>query len=1414
MANDELPPTPSVPGKEIVDSNIDPSRSNISDPYFTHHSDDPGLVLISKPLNGDNYSTWKRAMTLALNSKNKLGFVNGSVNTPSKTADPESYAAWSRCNDMVHSWIINTFSPEISDSVIYYSTANEVWEDLRERFSQSNAPRIFEIQRDIAYLRQEQLSVSAYYTKLKGLWDELSSYSDAILGTQQDQQKLMQFLMGLNDSYSGIRGQILLMQPLPSIRQAYSSVSQEEKQRHLSSTHAATDSGGSAAMAVRSNHSNKSTPSAVTGRFDRPYGSHDFRSQEKPPENFNGGRRFDQDKKRSGYGNGRGRPHCTHCGELGHWVQTCYELHGYPAGHPKAKYNTGGPKRFNHNNRPAANNVSKCLSKEDSNPVVGISETQLKQLLSLLDIKNEGSGSQANAVSKPGLSKITSHNWIIDSGATDHISTSSKLFFRTDKNCSLPHVLLPSGEKANIIARGSLPLNSVYYLNNVLCVPSFKVDLMSVSRLTRGLNCSVTFFPYWCVLQDLATRRMIGLGKQRDGLYYLVALATKKSMTNSSPPPHRPTCNLTISSTDLWHNRLGHVSSSRLSFIAKTFLNFSAESNNACPICPLAKQSRLPFYSSHSCVYTPQQNGVVERKHRHILQVARALKFQARLPTQFWGDCALTAVHIINRLPSPVLSHKTPFELLYSKPPSFSHLRVFGCLAYATNVRPSHKFDYRSIPSIFIGYPIGQKAYKLFDLSTKKVFTSRDVKFHENVFPYASVQPSSVTSGPHPTSGPIPIVGFDIPYSFDPVPNTHPPLPLPFPSPDTSSPPPITPLPSSISPSTSLSPPPSDSSFPVPHSSSDPSSSAPSPVHPPDPAPLRRSSRHASPPAKRRDYVCSTVSSNQSSSLLLGPTKGTRYPLTNFVSYHRYTLAHLSFVAQISEATEPTSYSEAAALPQWRDAMNSELQALQANGTWSLVPLPASKTPIGCRWVFKIKHHSDGSIERYKARLVAKGFTQLEGIDYQDTFSPTAKIISVRCLLALAASSGWSIHQLDVHNAFLHGNLTEEIYMSPPPGLRRQGEDNLVCRLHKSLYGLKQASRQWFAKFSEAICSAGYVQSRADYSLFTRTQGKSFTALLIYVDDILITGNDPVSIAATKKFLHSHFHLKDLGNLKYFLSIEVSTSKKGILLSQRKYALEIIEDVGLLGAAPIDTPMERGLKLSDKGDLLKDSSQYRRLVGRLIYLTVSRPDITYVVHVLSRFMHQPRKSHMEAALRVVRYLKGAPGKGLFFSSNSDFKLRAYCDSDWAGCPLTRRSTTGYCVFLGPSLISWRSKRQKTVSLSSAEAEYRAMTGACCELTWLRYLLKDLGLSHHGPALLYCDNKAALHIAANPVFHERTRHIEMDCHYIRDKIQDGSVTTKYVSSTHQLADVLTKPLGKEFFVPMVHKLGVQDIHSPT
>ncbi|RVW81703.1 Retrovirus-related Pol polyprotein from transposon RE1 [Vitis vinifera] len=1182
------------------------------------------MVLVSKPLNGDNYSTWCRAMTISLNAKSKLGFIDGTTTMPSATDKPDKHASWKKCNDMILSWILNSLSQDLADSVIFSTTAQE-------------------IERDIACLTQDQMTVAAYYTRLKKLWDELGSYNDTVCfcGADHKRRRLMQFLMGLNESYNAIRGQILLMNPLPDVAKAYSSIVQEE-------------------------------------RSNEAWGLH-VRRQRTQPWLFKGLNRW-------------------------HWLFDMDKLNGYPLEHPKHASNRSnhGSTHFKRNNshQSSANNVKeRPVMQEVPSMTNGLSDLQIQQILSIMQGKGttQSTNPKANAAASGLLQTLLHlHRLIIDSGATDHITSSPTLLVNSSKNTFLPPVAMPSGEQAPITSIGNLPLNSAATLKNVLGVPSFKVDLMT-----------------------LTTRTTIGLGEQRDGLYYLVALASEKPKTQT-PSAAATSCrspsSQVTSSTALWHR---------------------------------------------------------QRKHRHILESARAFRFQAHLPLPFWAECVSTVVHIINRLPTPLLSRQTPFERLYGKLPSYSHIRVFGCLAYATNVLVPHKFAPRAKRCIFLGYPVGQKAYKLYDLDTHQMFTSRDVVFHETIFPYESI--------PSPSSNSKPMIPLSISDLSPPVPQPSPPehiSPIQQPS-----------LPNSVS-------------------------TQPSPASPPLEPILRRSQRPHHPPMALRDYVCNQVTSpNHLPPLSSSPQKGTRYPLCNFVSYHRYSPQHRSFTAAVSQDIEPTSYAKAASHSHWQEAMQSELAALEANHTWSLTSLPPGKKPIGCRWVYKIKRHSDGTIERFKACLVAKGYTQLEGIDYHDTFSPTAKMITVRCLLALAAAQNWSLHQLDVNNAFLHGDLHEEIYMSPPPGLRRQGE-NLVCHLHKSLYDLKQASRQWFAKFSTAIQAAGFVQSKADYSLFTCRKGKSFTALLIYVDDILITGNDVNAIVALKQFLHSHFRIKDLGDLKYFLGIEVSRSKKGISISQRKYTLEILKDGGFLGAKPVNFPMEQNTKLSDSGELLKDPSQYRRLVGRLIYLTITRPDITYSVHVLSRFMHAPRRPHMEAVLRVLRYLKNSPGQGLFFPSQNDLSLRAFSDSDWAGCPISRRSTTGYCVFLGSSLISWRTKRQKTASLSSAETEYRAMAGTCCELSWLRSLLKDLRILHPKPALLYCDNTTALHIAANPVFHERTRHIEMDCHFIRDKIQDGSVVTKHIASTDQLADVFTKPLGKETFSTMIHKLGVLDIHSPT
>ena len=329
--------------------------------------------------------------------------------------------------------------------------------------------------------------------------------------------------------------------------------------------------------------------------------------------------------------------------------------------------------------------------------------------------------------------------------------------------------------------------------------------------------------------------------------------------------------------------------------------------------------------------------------------------------------------------------------------------------------------------------------------------------------------------------------------------------------------------------------------------------------------------------------------------------------------------------------------------PKWRNAMRAEIDALEANHTWTLTASPPNKKPIGCKWVYKIKYNPDGSVERYKARLVAKGYNQQEGLDYTDTFAPVAKLVTVRVLLALAATHNWHLHQLDVNNAFFHGNLDEDVYMHLPPGFRRKGETQ-VCKLNKSLYGLKQASRQWFAKFSSALLDAGYIQSKANYSLFVRSQGHDFTIALVYVDDIIVIENNLEQIKELKKFLGERFKLKDLGNLKYFLGIEVACSKNGISISQWKYSLEILNDTGFLGSKPSKFPMEQNLSLNESdGDLIPDPSSYRRLIGRVIYLTITRPDLTYAVHVLSQFMDKPRMPHLDALHRVLRYIKQAPG---------------------------------------------------------------------------------------------------------------------------------------------------------------------------
>ncbi|RVW33887.1 Retrovirus-related Pol polyprotein from transposon RE1 [Vitis vinifera] len=397
--------------------------------------------------------------------------------------------------------------------------------------------------------------------------------------------------------------------------------------------------------------------------------------------------------------------------------------------------------------------------------------------------------------------------------------------------------------------------------------------------------------------------------------------------------------------------------------------------------------------------------------------------------------------------------------------------------------------------------------------------------------------------------------------------------------------------------------------------------------------------------------------------------------------------------------------------------------------------LDDTQRPVGCKWIFTIKYKADGSVERFKARLVARGFTQSYGIDYQETFAPVAKLNTIRILLSLAVNQDWCLQQLDIKNAFLNGDLEEEVYMEIPPGFEESMAKNQVCKLQKSLYGLKQSPRAWFDRFTKAVLKLGYKQGQADHTLFVKkSHAGKLAILIVYVDDIILSGNDMGELQNLKKYLSEEFEVKDLGNLKYFLGMEVARSRKGIVVSQRKYILDLLKETGMLGCKPIDTPMDSQKKLGIEKEM----------------------------SAVSQFMHSPTEEHMEAVYRILRYLKMTPGKGLFFRKTENRDTEVYSDADGQETSLTGGPLPDIVLLSGEILLP---------------------------------------------------GGAAISIAKNPVHHDRTKHVEIDRHFITEKVTSETVKLNYVPTKHQTADILTKALPRPNFEDLTCKLGLYDIYSP-
>ena len=510
------------------------------------------------------------------------------------------------------------------------------------------------------------------------------------------------------------------------------------------------------------------------------------------------------------------------------------------------------------------------------------------------------------------------------------------------------------------------------------------------------------------------------------------------------------------------------------------------------------------------------------------------------------------------------------------------------------------------------------------------------------------------------------------------------------------------------------------------------------------------------------------------------------------------------------DSEEPRNYNEAIGsryAKEWLAAMQEEYNALISNKTWELVLRNVVKhrgyNIISGKWVYKIKRDSSGSIVRFKARWVARGYAQIEGVDYVDTFSPTASLKTLRVLLALVAACNLYTRHIDIKNAYLHGVIEEDIYMKQPIGFEvkpAQSKDSYVCKLEKGLYGLKQAGRQWNLKLLDVIVNLGFVQCMSDSCLFVKQQNKELIILLVFVDDILIVSNLPVLINIVVRQLANAFTLSDLGPVSWFLGFKIDLSPHCVIMSQASYCRNIVQRFGFESCNASRVPSRTDLRLSynHNNSPITYAYSYPSAIGSLIYAVCgTRIDLSSSVSSVARFMSNPSIEHYRAVDVIFRYLAHTCDLSLRYCGNN-MNLVGLCDATWGEDLDDRKSVSGFVFLLNGAPVAWSTQKQPTVALSTQEAEYMSMSAACRELVWLRSLLKELGFPQQHPTKLYVDNKPAIALAKDPVQHKRNKHIDIRHHYVRELIKDKKVSLEWLSTSDMLADFLTKPLGYNKF----------------
>ena len=795
-----------------------------------------------------------------------------------------------------------------------------------------------------------------------------------------------------------------------------------------------------------------------------------------------------------------------------------------------------------------------------------------------------------------------------------------------------------------------------------------------------------------------------------------------------------------------------------------------------------------------------------------------------RLPLGLWAEIMDTVVYLKNRSPSRTLEKETPFEVLTGERPRLAHLRVVGCAAWSLILKQKRdsKVAPRARLCCFLGYASAQKAYKLWDPIARSVLISRDVTFDETMSVTQLARPQiALAELKHalrpekPTPSPIsasidstsiePFEAVGDMHEVDEVGETV----------EVENPAEIQPaegldrLDHTVQPGRARGweyeddPRYARSRAPTPEVEE-------IPVHN---VPVERFTTRS---GRQWGLLTSEDYDAELDDYLGRPSQHEYHPSDSRIplwsaGFSPHTLAVL---AAQTVGAEPRSWPEALASTdsnQWHAAAEDEMHSLYKAKVFALVPRSAAQgRVITSKWVFKVKRMEDNTIERYKARLVARGFGQRAGIDYDETFAPVAKFQSIRLILALAAMHDLELHQMDVKTAFLYGHLEEDVFMEQPEGFEKG--DNMVWKLLKSLYGLKQSPRTWYRELDAFLKTLRFTRTVSDHSIYVRNDKGGLIIVGVYVDDLTIAAARLDTLVRFKTEMSERYEMKDLGELHFILGLQVQRdrSTRSLHLNQRQYIDTVLGRFDMLDCKAVKSPLRAKTIMSVRkdGEETTDRARYLTALGSLMYAMLgTRPDLAYAVGLLGRFASDPSRIHWEGVVSVLKYLKSTRDLGITYSSGSNH-LDGFSDADFATSdPDRRRVTSGYVFRLWGGAVSWQSKKQPSVSLATGDAEYVALAQAARELMWLRTIMGELGFKTDRAITLYGDNQASIAIARNPVGHTRSKQIDIRYHYLRELVERGVVSIVYTTTNSMLADGLTKPLPPTSFVRFLTMLGL-------